>query len=195
MNICIFGDSIAWGEHDCEKGGWAERLRTCLMGDDISIYNLSIDGDIISELLKRFEAEAALREPDVIIFAIGVNDTITIGDRRVSNPKEFEENIETLTDKARRFADKIVFIGFTEVDEIKTSPIAWSSIGETYDNQGIKDYNWIIKSFCNKKGLTFIDMLDVVSKDDLYDGVHPNVDGHEKMFEKIRTALAPVIKQ
>ena len=42
MKICVFGDSIAWGACDFEKGGWADRLKTYfLAGDnDIDLYNL-----------------------------------------------------------------------------------------------------------------------------------------------------------
>jgi lysophospholipase L1-like esterase len=32
-------------------------------------------------------------------------------------------------------------------------------------------------------------MTDLLSNDDLYDGLHPNSEGHRKMFERIKDNL------
>ena len=74
QTICVFGDSIAWGASDSEKGGWVERLKI-YMGEHRSgnVYNLGVSGDTTNDLLERFEQEAKARESDVIIFAVGTN--------------------------------------------------------------------------------------------------------------------------
>jgi len=76
MNICIFGDSIAWGAYDPERGGWATRLRNYLEKKNryIIVYNLSISDEITTDLLTHLEIEIKSRESNLIIFAIGTND-------------------------------------------------------------------------------------------------------------------------
>ncbi len=75
--ICIFGDSITKGHCDYEEGGWANRLKKYLENKDSdnSVYNLGVDSDTTDNLLGRFDAEARTRDPEIIIFAIGINDS------------------------------------------------------------------------------------------------------------------------
>jgi lysophospholipase L1-like esterase len=42
---------------------------------------------------------------------------------------------------------------------------------------------------CEKENLYFIDMFDLLKKNDLEDGLHPNAKGHEKIFEKVKDYL------
>ncbi len=104
MNIYIFGDSIAWGANDYEKGGWAERLKSHYMRNDV-IYNLGVLSDNTEDLLKRIGAELAVREEaDLIIFAIGINDSQYVakkGNYRV-NPDKFQANLLKLLNIARK---------------------------------------------------------------------------------------------
>lgn len=83
-SFLVFGDSIAYGALDAQ-GGWVARLRAyidSLTLDDpnsyFRLFNLSIGGDSIEGLLKRFEYEAEQRLSEeantTIIFAIGIND-------------------------------------------------------------------------------------------------------------------------
>ena len=93
--ILVFGDSIARGAVDLEKGGWVERLRIYFVNNskDKSVYNLGISGDTTENLLKRFMNECKVREPEIIIFAIGVNDSAIIQNKNnwVSE-KDFQKN-------------------------------------------------------------------------------------------------------
>ena len=85
--ILIFGDSIAHGAWDTEKGGWVQRIKSFLDEETLSesenehtIYNLGVSGNNTEDLLERFEFETKqrLKEDDeelMFIFAIGVNDS------------------------------------------------------------------------------------------------------------------------
>jgi len=78
MNICIFGDSITWGAYDPINGGWVGLLRNYFekkSEGEIEIYNLGISGNTTDGLLKMIENESIPREPEVIVLAIGINDT------------------------------------------------------------------------------------------------------------------------
>lgn len=194
MTICIFGDSIAWGDSDCEKGGWADRLKNYLMNEDIIAYNLGVSDDTTEDILKRFDNEAEARRPDIILFAIGINDSLIIENNKPISLEKFQNNIAALADKAKRITNKIVFIGLTDVDESKTIP--YLETGESYNNQTIGEYDEAIRSFCEDNDLIFIEMLGLLINDeDLCDGLHPSSIGHQKMFQKIKEAIEPIWKE
>ncbi|MFA5086405.1 MAG: GDSL-type esterase/lipase family protein [Candidatus Paceibacterota bacterium] len=195
MNICIFGDSIAWGEADYEKGGWVEKLKTKLMPKGINVYNLGISSDTTEGVLKRIESEAEKRNPDIIIFAVGINDCSKIKNENVTDLNKFRKNIELIFDKAKLFTDKIVFIGLTDIDETKTNPYSWDK-NISSDNQSIGEYDGTIRSFCEKNNIPFINMLGVLINDgDLSDGLHPSSRGHQKIFEIIEKTIEPLWKE
>lgn len=193
MNICIFGDSIAWGAYDPEQGGWANRLRNYFeaQNKDINVYNLSISGDTTTDLLNRFEVEVKSREPNIVIFAIGINDAQSASganSTRISID-EFKNNLKKLHLMTKKFTDKIIFIGLTSVDELKMKSV----FGSFYANQNIKYLDTEIKKFCEENNARFISMDGVVNIIDLDDGLHPNTEGHKKMFDKIRPEIETVI--
>ena len=202
MNICVFGDSIAWGACDYKNGGWVARLRNYFeeRGDtplgisgvlaDVLVYNLGISGDNTDDLLERIESECKTREPNMIVIAIGINDSQYVRSERTRRVplQKFQKNISNLYKIAKLYSEKIAFIGLTNVDESKTRPIPWNT-DEEYDNKSIREYNEAIKKFCSENNLKFIEMNNVLEKDDLEDGLHPNSQGHEKMFEKIKPEI------
>ncbi len=190
--ICLFGDSITWGAWDPKRGGWGARLRSYFETNNIEVevYNCGVSGDNTDDLLQRFKVEATAREPNVIIFAIGINDSQYVNSK--DNPRVpiemFQNNLQELVNQAKDFTNKIIFIGLTKVDESKTMPIPWDKI-KFYDMDNVSKYNSVIKNFCQKNKLLFIDMLDLLQNEDLEDGLHPNPNGHKKMFEKIKKFL------
>ena len=194
--ISIFGDSITWGSWDPEKGGWVARLRhyleTTTNNGDIDVYNLGVSGDTTTDLLIRFKTEclARSRRPQTIIFAIGTNDSQYMNDigQMRTTIAQFENNLIALINQAKQFSDKIIFIGLTKVDENKTKPMSWMP-EKCYTNDNIKTYNAVIENISRDNHLKFIDLMDVLDMDDLYDGLHPNANGHEKIFLKVKEAV------
>jgi len=198
--ILVFGDSIGYGRWDA-KGGWAEHLRSLYMQKNMvnidpyfEVYNLSVDGSNSVDLLERLEFEIRQRTKDKeetkIIVAVGINDS-QIGSVGISIEK-FEKNINLLIKIASKHSSKIVFIGLSPVDELKTNPIPWDK-KMFYKNKRIKKYDNIIKSICQKNNIYFIDILDELWRLDykkmLEDGLHPNSEGHKKIFEIVRDFL------
>ena len=192
MNILIFGDSITWGAYDPEQGGWATRLRNYFEAkdNDTDVYNLGVSGDTTADLLNRIEIEVKSREPDLIIFAIGINDAQFIHSTNGLHVSldEFQQNLAKLLSVAKKFTDKVVFVGLTKVDESKTTPIPWST-DKSYTNENIKRLDNAIEKFCEDNNLKFIQMENVVSNDDLIDGLHPNTKGHIKIFNRMKSEL------
>jgi lysophospholipase L1-like esterase len=193
--INIFGDSITWGASDYKFGGWVARLRYYFETNEdyaVDVYNLGVSGDTIYDLLLRFKNECLARneQPQIIIFAIGTNDSQYINSK--NNPRtpidKFENNLEELINQAKEFSDKIVFIGLTKVDESKLTPVPWSE-EIFYDNENTLKYNSVIEKVSKKYNLLFISLFDLLNVSDLDDGLHPNSKGHNKMFLKIKEFL------
>ncbi len=192
--VVVFGDSITWGANDKSRGGWFNRLREDLenSSDYYSIYNCGISGDNTNDVLFRFEVESKARhrensDENIVVFAIGINDTQNIDTKGnyIVPPKQFENNLNKLIELSKKYYDKVIFIGLTNVDEIKTTPIPWSPTKSYYSND-TKLYDNIIKKVAKENNSQYIDMFDVVSFDEMEDGLHPNSDGHQKMFLKIK---------
>ena len=185
-NICIFGASSTWGAWDSEKGGWVNRLRLDLESnskDYIELYNLGVNGNTVVDLLKRFETEAKARNPDILIFSIGDNDSALL------SLKEFEQNLIKLVNLAKKFTKKIVFLGFKPIDESKTNPVEWDKT-VSYTNEKMQEYHNKLKEIVEKQGLGYIEMSNVLNiNQDLEDGLHPNAKGHQKIYKAVKAFL------
>lgn len=197
--ILIFGDSIAWGAFDSESGGWVERLKLYMWSKgDIDVYNLGASGNKTPDLLGRFESETKFRMEEgletIIIFAVGINDSYLLHSKNdnVVKFENFKENIENLIILAQKFSSKIIFVGLTPVDETKTTPIPWDT-DKFFKNEYIQKYNNFISSACKDKNIYFVKILDGWLQSDyqnlLEDGLHPNSEGHKKIFETVRDFL------
>ena len=189
--VCVFGDSIAWGAGDFETGGWVARLNNHLQKTTGGqVYNCGIRGDDTNGLLQRFEVEGRARAPDVVIFAIGINDSEfeTSGRGTRVKTEAFRKNIGMLIDKAKKITNKIAYVGLTRVDESKTTSIPGEDI--EYRNDDISRYDAAIEELCKANHITYVKMADVLKSKDLDDGLHPNSAGHEKMFERVRDVLS-----
>lgn len=188
--IGIWGDSITWGCSDYEKGGWVNRLWLFLENEfeeDISAFNMGIPGDATDDIIDRFEIEYNARKPEIIIFAVGINDSVYIENKkkpRVSIQK-FENNIQLLINLAKKYTNKIGFIGLTKVDESKTMPIPWSE-KVYYDNEQITIYDLKLQEVVKKNNLKYLYMFNIVSSRELFDGLHPDNKGHQNMYLKIK---------
>ncbi len=210
MRIFVFGDSIAYGAWDRE-GGWVSRLRKYVDDKILSapeeddyyhhIYNLGISGDISTGVLNRFHTEMnarLLKEKDcAVVFAIGTNDSqFMFANKENKTPvAQFSANISTLITEARKYTDKIIFVGLPPVDDAKLNPIPWSP-EKAFINEHVKKFDNAIRAVCKKEHVTFIDIFSVLSARDfthiLEDGVHPNDVGHSMIFEIVRDSLVNV---
>ncbi len=207
-NIFFFGDSIPFGAWD-DKGGWVERVKNDIHKKIISsnfsyyhhTYQLGVPGDNTTTLLKRFEQEIKPRllgevaKNAAIILAIGINDSQTYKDTAKGNSvqyDDFQNNLAQILRIAQKYASTIIFVGLTPVDESKIDFIPWIP-DNTYRNTIIAKYNDGLKKFCKTHDLPFIDLFDEWFRSDykkqLIDGLHPDSDGHEKIYHKVKQAL------
>jgi lysophospholipase L1-like esterase len=202
--ILIFGDSITYGAWD-KEGGWVERLKKFLYhrtfqgeGDaDYEVYNLGIPIDESSkEVLRRFESETRARtlkaKNNTVIFAIGTNDSYISKNKARTPLKTFEKNVKKLIIVSKKLSSKVIFVGLMPADESKTNPVEWER-DVNYKNESIEKYNDMLRIVCMKNKIYFIDVFDIWKESDykhlLEDGLHPNTEGHQKLFETVKDYL------
>lgn len=153
------------------------------------VYNLGIDWETSSWLLKRFEVDCEARQPNVIIFAIGAEDCTIVNDNEnVISLDMFQKNISILYQMAKKITDKIIFIWPIMCDENKTIPIPRAP-EMLQDMKNTTIYNNAIKQFCEQKNILFIDMITALGIWDLEDWMHPTTQWHEKMYIVIKDFL------
>lgn len=206
MTILFFGDSITWGAWD-EEGGWVNRVKKIVDKKIIDtnfsyyhdIYNVGISGDLSTDLLERFEFETNSRidqnQDTVFVFAIGANDAMFDINKKVyrTDPNLFLDNINKLIQKAKKFSNKIVFVGLFPVDDNATIPAEWPQ-NEVYKNIHTSKYNDLIKDICESERVEFINLFDEFINKDYQkllaiDGLHPNSKGHHQISEVVKELL------
>lgn len=196
--ILCFGDSITFGYGEIPKRGWCHRLKEYFepKGSHNGVYNLGVPGHTSTDLLKRFDSEAEgrirLHKPSsyLILISIGTNDCKFDGMPEDKKPrtteKDFRKNIQELIKKAKKYKAKLAFIGLFPIDESKTLPFEETS----FKNKQVKLFNDIIKEYCEKNNVLFLDLFDIISKENypklLTDGLHPNSKGYDLMFKQIK---------
>lgn len=192
--ICVFGDSVVWGWGLPFRVGWVNLFRNYIEEKSdfkMQLYDLGIDADTTEGILKRFETEASARKPDMIIFAIGINDSAyrKTKDHPIAVADVFEKNIYALIEKARRFTKEIVFVGLCLGDERLTMPLPASTTGKHFTKENAIIYNNIIKKVCKKEKILFVDVLDKLIDADFCEGLHPSESGHEKIFKEAKERI------
>jgi lysophospholipase L1-like esterase len=204
-DLYFFGDSITYGAWD-EQGGWVQRIRSSVDQAFISgraaetmVYNQGIWGDTTADLVKRMDTEMAARfDPaaeSVIVFAIGINDAhfMTEENKDYTTPEAFERNIDKLVGIARKYAQKIAFIGLNPVDENKVNPLPWNP-AKSYRLERVKLFNSLVQKVASESNLFFVDIwkdwIQINYRSFLFDGLHPNASGHRRIAEKVNKFLS-----
>lgn len=190
--VCIFGASVTWGAIDPKGGGWVDRLKRYWYESsegEVQVFNLAIGGDDTEMLLRRIRVETEARKPSLTIIALGTGDSKYIGtpDHPQIPLEQFRKNLAELVVISQETAKRVVFVGLTPCDESKTMPVPWDPDGlEHYDNTHITLYDNAIREFCKREEIPYVDLWDIVALDELVDGIHPNAEGHRKIFEVMK---------
>jgi len=204
MRVLVFGDSITYGIWDT-AGGWVQRLRThydkLQLADNPfeyeqpSIFNMGVGGDDTNDVLMRFDADTKGRiwhdEEFAFIFAVGINDSYTSDDKKEFTPAQYGRNLQLLISKARKFSNKILFVGITPVDETQRV----QEKDTLYINKRILEFEEVLCQICEQDSLPYVSVYQTL-KDEMVDGVrlfddglHPNDTGHELIFQLVRPEL------
>jgi lysophospholipase L1-like esterase len=191
--VCIFGDSIAEGYNAPNEEGWAHHLKKFLEERDteVTVVNLGVAGATTTDLLRHVESDCEKHKPEEIIVAIGINDSAySFSEHRSVVPREqFEKNFIDILAIAQKYSKKVIAMGIIRVDERSSTFSRDDNKVIQYQNIVIQKYNDSLKGISNSNGVIFIDVYDLLSDDELDDGLHPTEKGHRKLFEAIGKVL------
>ncbi len=191
--ILAFGDSVVWGACIPRREAWADLLRNYLdekFNYAVELYNLGIDGNTSADVLRRFDGEALARKPDLIIIAVGTNDSVFRKNNQFDvSESEFRQNLSDIFEKAKKYTRHIVFVGLAKGSDLETIPLKRSTTGKCYSKLGVKKYDGYIKSFSAEKNTPFVDIFSILTDGDFDDGLHPNIQGHSKIFQAVKKTL------
>jgi lysophospholipase L1-like esterase len=211
MRVLVFGASITQGFWDTE-GGWIARLRRyydilklsniALEDNYPDIFNLGVSGDTTKDVLKRFEAETNARtlkgRKPMFIFSIGTNNTVVEGNgKKWSEPEEYQDDLRELITLAKKYSDKILFVGLPPCEEEKTTPVFWSNIH--YTNERILLFDKAAREICEENGVAHVAIFEALKErmdreEKLFaDGLHPNNKGHELICNLVRPELDKLV--
>ncbi|MFH1307278.1 MAG: SGNH/GDSL hydrolase family protein [archaeon] len=202
--LFVFGASTECGAWD-EEGGWVERLRRFLYKKAIKtsldngwiVNNLAVDGDDSSGMLKRIESEIKPRLwPDsdqIILIVVGANDSLYNNKtKKLRVPLEkFKENMLQIFEIAKKYSDKVAYIAHMPCDESKVDPVPWL-LECSYKNENSGKIFSLAEQAAREKNIEFINLFSKFKssyKNLLIDGVHPNSQGHEQVFNIVKDFL------
>jgi lysophospholipase L1-like esterase len=208
VRVLIFGDSITQGYWDTE-GGWVDRLRKYydekqvqdLSGDEPTIFNLGVSADNTEGILERIEHETKVRTRHgnlpIVILQIGVNDSSLTGNTAQVQLEAYKQNLRTAIEKIKPLCSKLIFVGSSACDETKTLPVSWGDY--YYSNKAIKQYEDAMREIAEEGKIAFVLVFDRFiaavneGRELLPDGLHPNNEGHQVMYEIVKPELVELL--
>ena len=177
--VLFLGDSIT--------DGW--RLNEYFPGKDY--VNRGISGQITGQMLGRMLADVVANKPEAMVLLGGTNDIA-----RGVPAGTIQQNIVMIADLAEKYSIKPIFAAILPIhDYNKDQNPAWE-MSRRRPMESIRAMNDWIKSFCGKRGYTYLDyftpMVDdagFLKKDMAEDGLHPNAAGYKVMAALVQSAI------
>lgn len=191
QTIVFIGDSITEGAADHERGGWTRRLAATLP-DGWEAMHAGVGGDTIFHILARLEQDALIYQPDILVLAVGINDSrrYTAGRYEVKL-EDFERGLAEFASRIAGQATRILIVGLTPVDEPRTLPIAEDL---HYTQIAASDYDAALRRFAAQHGYGYVALMPVFEQAGgaarlTSDGLHPTPAGHALIADAVRSQL------
>ena len=202
MNLLFFGDSIMQGMWD-ERGGWPSRIRQDIYREHLEnarphrhynmVYMRGVSSNTSKDLKERIgrelkDATEHSSSEVTVVFSIGINDCgISNGENKISK-ENYRNNLREIVDRSREYADQVIAVGLNPVDEDR---LLDEEASDKYTNSEVKKYNNILRNVCSEKEVNFLPIFEELKADEewnqkLFDGLHPNSKGHEKIYELVK---------
>ncbi|MBX3005929.1 MAG: SGNH/GDSL hydrolase family protein [Anaerolineales bacterium] len=190
--IVFIGDSITEGAADYVRGGWSRRLAASLPPGWEAVQ-AGVGGDTIQLILARLEQDALIYAPDIVVLAVGINDSRRYG---ANGPYEvpLEEFRRGLAEFARRMAGhptQVLVVGLTPLDEARTLPIAEDLY---YTQVAATQYDAALEHFAAQHGYRYVALAPAFAAAGgaaalTADGLHPTPDGHALIAAAVQAGL------
>ena len=157
-----------------------------------------IDGQTSKTISLRFKNDVVKNDPYVVHIMCGIND-VAENDGKYVESSEILANIQKMAEMAEEANIKVVVGSLTPANAFWWRADGWQPSKEGVTIVGhIQEANGLIKTWCEEKGYPFIDYYTPFVGPDggfpapwAYDGVHPALDG----FQKMDTIVQPVLEE
>ncbi|HHZ11377.1 MAG TPA: lysophospholipase [Acholeplasmataceae bacterium] len=187
-------------------GDYAVKGETVFLGDSLTEffrieeffhahnpYNRGIAGDTTDDVLERLESNVIDLEPSKVFLQIGTNDL----EARKKGKKEMTvENIKKILSRLQEALPEgeIYFLSLYPVNRKAKFFSPFFVRGRK--NEDIVKINAAVKTFCEEKGITFIDVYSRLvdengnlNKDYTFEGLHLSFEGYKKVVEAVKPYL------
>ena len=195
-NYIIIGDSITYGIGDLETGGWATMFKKHIVSSDNSkvcnnlVHIIGFPGAISTDILNKIDFIYNTYHNEgfknVIILSIGINDTQEFNGNLRCDIDQYKLNIEKIVNYTLNKNIELTVLGLTRIES--NEKFFWKP-NKYYDNKTILEFDNELKNICEKSNIKYISMKDVLQKGDYIDGLHPNTNGHRKIYETVKNVL------
>lgn len=166
--LLLIGNSII------EKNNWIG-----LKERSYKIINLGISGEKINQLTERIDYYLE-KKYNYLVIEIGINDVLSN-----ANFEEILLSFDKLTDKVSKNKRRILILSLAPLGK-----------NRQIDFSIIKKINEKVVTFCNKKGITFVDIFTPLVDENNYmnkkfsdDGLHPNIYGYKIIENQIMDSI------
>ena len=184
--VLFFGDSFVAGVGDPTALGWVGRVVAAShdAGHPLTAYNLGVRRDTSTDVVARFDAEAAPRMRFAgagygIVFGLGVNDTSEEDGRVRVEPGLAVDNLRRLIDGARRFGATALVVG---------PPPA----GEPVQDERVRALSARFACVAAERGVPFVETVTAPARCPEWtrealsgDGAHPGAAGYAALAELV----------
>lgn len=163
--------------------------------------NRGISGQTTPQMLLRMQPDVVAHKPKVMVLLAGTND-ISANTGTVTN--EFiEGNIRSITEIAHANGINVVLASILPVSDYNKNAKGEPIIRTVQRPPArILEMNKWIKSYCEEKGLIYLDYFSATVDDKGFlraelanDGLHPNADGYKIMQKLAAEAIAKGLKK
>ncbi len=192
-NYIIIGDSITYGIGDFKSGGYSTMFKNFIVNKDDSkicnnlVHVVGFPGDTSNDILNKLDniLDSFIHDEfdNIIILSIGINDTQEFNGNYKTSVNKYKSNIEIIAKKITDKGFSLIILGLTRIESDKK--FLWKP-NKYYDNSVIFEYDTELEKLCRENKIKYIPMQDVLQKKDFIDGLHPNQNGHKKIFERIK---------
>lgn len=190
--IVFIGDSITEGAGDDERGGWTRRVEAWLP-EGVRAVHAGISGNVITDVLARFDRDVLAHQPDIVVLAIGINDSRQYPSQSWRNGvpiAEFEAGLAEFARRASALPGPKLVVGLNPVDE-RTSLF---EEGMIYASEAQRLYDAALQAFAQRESYVYVPVEPVFAAKGgaealTTDGLHPNPEGHELIARAVWAGL------
>jgi len=175
--IC-YGDSLTAGYGAPTGRSYPDYLQSKLK---LKVINKGVSGDTTGSALKRFKIDVLDNEPDIVIVELGANDLL-----QGIKTSETKDNLNYIVDELLRKNIRVYVVKF----------YANQLIFNILKNDSKKEFDEIFEELEEKEGVYIIeDIWKGVWNKHMYDNIHPNEIGYQKMGEIYLEELRPMLEK